>query len=226
VQASDREATFARIRDTKEGHPNLGGVVLDESSLSPTGVDAAQFRAALRRHANGVVVVTAAAQGQVAGLTVTSLVSLSLEPPLVCFAVSTAASAYPVLAACGTFEINFLAAEQAAIAARFATKGIDRFAPPTRWDRLPSGEPVLLDAPAHLRCEVSDRLVTGDHVLMIGRVLDTATRRPHEPLVYHEGSYASVRRPARSGGAGAPAWWTQWWRRGRRHGAAKPGKGH
>jgi flavin reductase (DIM6/NTAB) family NADH-FMN oxidoreductase RutF len=177
--------------------------VLEESWPAPAvGVDASEFRAALRRHPNGVVVVTAAADGQVAGLTVTSLVSLSLEPPLICFGIATAASSYPVLAKCQTFQVNFLAAEQAEIAVRFATRGVDRFAPPTRWETRATGEPVLLDAPAHLRCEVVERLSAGDHVLMIGRVLETETRRPHAPLVYHEGRYASLR----------PGGW-RWWRR-------------
>ena len=181
--------------------------MLDEQA----GVDIPQFRAALRRHANGVVVVTAAADGQVAGLTVTSLVSLSLDPPLICFGVATAASSYGVLAVCPTFEVNFLAEHQAEIAMRFATRGVDRFAPPTRWAVRPTGEPVLLDAPAYLRCEVEQRLPAGDHVLIIGRVVESRVRRAHAPLVYHEGRYSSVR----------PA---GWWRRWRRHGAQKRGR--
>jgi flavin reductase (DIM6/NTAB) family NADH-FMN oxidoreductase RutF len=182
---------------------SVGGVVLEESWAAPSaGVDATEFRAALRHHPNGVVVVTTAADGQIAGLTVTSLVSLSLHPPLVCFGISTAASAYPVLAKCQTFQVNFLAAEQAEVAVRFATRGVDRFAPPTRWETAPTGEPVLSNAPARMRCEVVDRLPAGDHVLIIGRALETATRRPHAPLVYHEGRYSSIRRGR----------W-RWWRR-------------
>jgi flavin reductase (DIM6/NTAB) family NADH-FMN oxidoreductase RutF len=168
--------------------------VLDESRAAPVdGVQPEEYRAVLRRHASGVVVVTAAAPGGgVAGITATSLVSLSLEPPLVCFAVAFAASAYGVLSACPTFAVNFLDADQAGIAVRFATPGIDRFGPPTRWAHLPTGEPVLLDAPAYLRCAVVDRVVAGDHLLVIGQVLQTAIHRGHRPLVYHEGAYGSV----------------------------------
>ncbi len=164
--------------------------MLDESRLD--GVGAEEYRAALRRHAAGVVVVTAA--GPV-GLTVTSLISLSLEPPLVSFAVAVTASAHDALTAAPTFVVNFLAADQAGIAVRFATTGIDRFAPPLRWSNLATGEPVLLDAPAYLRCAVTDRVPAGDHVLLIGQVLDTRAHRRHEPLLYHEGRYASVRSP-------------------------------
>jgi flavin reductase (DIM6/NTAB) family NADH-FMN oxidoreductase RutF len=158
-------------------------------------VDAGSFRAVLRRHASGVAVVTAAAGGQVAGLTVTSLVSVSLEPPLVCFALATAASVFPVFAAAQTFVVNFLAAEQEEIAIRFATSGIDRFAPPTRWSRLTTGEPQLSEAPAQLRCQVVGRPDAGDHQLVLGRVVATAIHRPHAPLVYHEGRYSSVLGP-------------------------------
>jgi flavin reductase (DIM6/NTAB) family NADH-FMN oxidoreductase RutF len=168
--------------------------VLDESRAAPVGgVQPEEYRAVLRRHASGVVVVTAAGpDGGVAGITATSLVSLSLEPPLVCFAVAFSASAHDVLAACTTFTVNFLDAGQAGIAVRFATPGIDRFGHPTRWAPLPTGEPVLLEAPAYLRCTVVDRVAVGDHLLIIGRVVQTAVHRGHRPLVYHEGGYASV----------------------------------
>ncbi len=176
-----------------------------------SGPDADAYRHALRRHPAGVVVVTATGpDGRLGGLTVTSLVSLSLDPPLVSFNVATSASAYDVIMRCRTFAVNFLAADQAGIAIRFATRGVDRFAPPTRWATLPGGEPVLLDAPAHLRCEVVDRIMAGDHTLLIGRVLESVVERRHTPLVYHEGHYSSVR-------AGRPTWWRRWRRQRVRH---------
>jgi len=191
-----------------------------EERRTASGVDADGFRSALRRHASGVVVVTSSsADGRVAGLTVTSLTSLSLHPPLVSFNIAHAASAYEVIANSSRFVVNFLAHDQTELAVRFASRGVDRFAPPTSWDRLPDGEPVLLDAPAWMECEVVDRISVGDHLLVIGRAGQASVVRGHAPLIYHEGRYSSLRTDAQR------RWWGRWRRREVRHEAEKPGSG-
>ena len=162
-------------------------------------VSADTFRGVFRRYATGVVVITAAAGGRrPAGLTATSLASVSLDPPLLSFAVSATASAWPAFAAAGSVVVNFLDADQHHIATRFATSGIDRFAAPTAWSWLASGEPVLDDAPSHLRAQVTHRLPVGDHVIVVARVIDAAvTAAPSDaPLVYHAGAYGTVARQA------------------------------
>lgn len=161
-------------------------------------VSADTFRSVFRRYATGVVVITTAAGGRPAGLTATSLASVSLDPPLLSFAVSATASAWPAFAAAGTIVVNFLDADQHHIATRFATSGIDRFAAPTAWSLLASGEPVLDDAPSHVRAHVTHRLPVGDHVIVVARVVDAAvTATPAAaPLVYHAGTYGTVARQA------------------------------
>lgn len=162
--------------------------------LVQRSVSADTFRSVFRRYATGVVVITATAGGRPAGLTATSLASVSLDPPLLSFAVSESASTWPAFAAAGSIVVNFLDAGQHHIATRFATSGIDRFAAPTAWSRLASGEPVLDDAPSHLRAHVTHRLPVGDHVIVVARVVDAAgAASPAEaPLVYHAGGYGTV----------------------------------
>ena len=152
-------------------------------------VDASIFRAAFRRHPAGVVVVTADAGNGPAGLTATSLTSVSLDPPMVSFAVATGASTWPTLRSAGTFVINLLGDEHARIAQHFATPGIDRFAAPTRWTRLSTGEPALLDAVSWLRCGTEQRVAVGDHTLVVGRVVDARVDGDSAPLVYHDRRY-------------------------------------
>jgi flavin reductase (DIM6/NTAB) family NADH-FMN oxidoreductase RutF len=152
-------------------------------------VDSATFRAAFRRHPAGVVVVTADAGDGPAGLTATSLASVSLEPPMVSFALASDASTAPTLLGAASFVVNLLADEHAPVAQRFATTGIDRFAEPTRWTRLPTGEPALLDAASWLRCETVQRVPVGDHTLLVGRVLEARVDRDAAPLVYHDRRY-------------------------------------
>ncbi|WP_091642874.1 flavin reductase family protein [Micromonospora pallida] len=167
-------------------------------TTDPTGVDSGTFRRAFRRHAAGVAVLTLAGPGGPVGVTVTSLASLSLTPPLLSFALATASSCWPSFQGAGSFVVNLLAAGQEDLAGRFATRGVDRFAAPTRWTRLPTGEPVLDDVPVSLRCTVEHRIPVGDHHLVVGRVLAVTTRAATAPLLYWDGAYTTVpeeRRP-------------------------------
>lgn len=156
------------------------------------GVAPADFRALFRAHPAGVTVVCADAGSGPAGFTATSLTSVSLDPPLVSFAIATSSSAWPTIRDAGSITVNFLAAEQHEIATRFATSGIDRFGGPTLWSRLETGEPVLDNAPAYLRAVVTDRIEAGDHHLVLALVADAETGGSHEPLVYHAGGYCAA----------------------------------
>lgn len=157
---------------------------------SPVG--AARFRAAFRQLAAGVVVVTFDAGGPPAGVTVTSFASVSLEPPLGAFAISTSASIWPHLLRAGTAVVNLLAHDQHELATRFATSGIDRFAPPVAWHRLATGEPVL-DGPGHrLRATVRERRPVGDHHLVVVEIVEVLGGA-RTALVYHDGAYHGVR---------------------------------
>lgn len=158
-------------------------------------VDAATFRSVFRRHAAAVVVITADAGHGPVGFTATSLVSVSLLPPLVAFAISTTASSWQTVSTAGSVVVNFLDAGQHELARRFATSGIDRFAEPTRWSTLGTGEPVLDEAPSYLRGLVEHRFSVGDHHLVVARLAGHAERRAHESLLYHDGRYAGTDRP-------------------------------
>ena len=78
------------------------------------------LRALLGRYPSGVCIVTVDAGGQKLGLTVGSLVSLSLEPPLVGFAVSRDAAMHELLREAGGCAISLLAAGQEWLAQHFA----------------------------------------------------------------------------------------------------------
>lgn len=156
------------------------------------GVTDDEFRSLFRSYPAGVTVVCADAGSGPAGFTATSLTSLSMRPPLVSFAIATGASAWPTFREATSVSINFLAAEQHDIAGRFATSGIDRFARPTLWSRLDTGEPVLDRAPAFLRAVIVSRLSAGDHQLVIAQVTDAEAGAAHEPLVYHAGAYCAA----------------------------------
>lgn len=149
----------------------------------------AHFTEAFRHHPAGVVVVTVDSGHGPAGFTATSLSSLSLDPPLVCFGIGVGSSSWPHLERATTVVVNFLAATQEFVARRFATSGIDRFGGPTAWHRLPTGEPALDGVAGRLRATVERLVPAGDHRLVIARVTDAWRGADQGPLVYHDGAY-------------------------------------
>lgn len=158
-------------------------------TLPGRAVGAEPFRRALAVHASGVVVITAQNDGVPVGLTATSFSSVSLEPPLVSFYVDQSSTTWPWLRGADHFCVNILASDQADLAARFATKGVDRFAPPTDWRPGPLGAPLLLDVSAHLICLPYETAEVGDHVLVVGLVAEANTHRHGRPLLYHQGRF-------------------------------------
>jgi flavin reductase (DIM6/NTAB) family NADH-FMN oxidoreductase RutF len=134
-------------------------------------VDPTEYAAALRQYAAGVVLLTVRDDIDDVGTTVTSLMSVSADPPLV--AIGLAAEGYPaeVLQLVGTGAVNVLAAEHAILASRFSSAG----RPSARhllgslpWHRGPVSDAVVLDgALAALDCRVSSVVEAGSHVLVL-----------------------------------------------------------
>ena len=130
-----------------------------------------ELREVMRRFPAGVAVVTVDADGERLGLTVASLVSLSLEPPLVGVSVSVHAALHAVLQRAGGFGVSLLAADQDHVAAHFA-----RGVPPIgHWHgialRSGDGPPLLEGAVGWLECRRAGDYRASDHTLFCGEVL-------------------------------------------------------
>ncbi|MEU6346656.1 flavin reductase family protein [Streptomyces sp. NPDC046977] len=154
------------------------------------GADA--FRSVFRRHAAGVAVITAAGT-RPAGFTATSLTSVSAEPPLVSFGISTAGSAWRTVADAAYLGVHILGEHQEDLAATFARSGADRFAPPTAWAPGPYGVPLLEDVSAWLVARVVSRIPAGDHRVVIAQAVAGAPDGPARPLLYHQGRFNALR---------------------------------
>lgn len=147
----------------------------------------AGFRSAFRSHPGGVAILTADAGNGPAGLTATSVCSVSVDPPAVAFSLSAISSAAPTIRAARTVVVHLLDADQLELAKTFSTSGIDRFADASTWDRLPTGEPYLPPAAAWMRGEIAGTLDIGGSALTVVRVLEVHVRDHREgstPLVY------------------------------------------
>ncbi|MBX9834116.1 MAG: flavin reductase family protein, partial [Burkholderiaceae bacterium] len=112
----------------------------------PPSFSTREFRDALGMFATGVTIVTARdAQGDLIGLTANSFNSVSLDPPLVLWSLSRAAASMAAFANGSHYAINVLAADQKALAERFATRGVDR------WSGV-EHNPGISDAPVLAGC--------------------------------------------------------------------------
>jgi flavin reductase (DIM6/NTAB) family NADH-FMN oxidoreductase RutF len=81
-------------------------------------------RSLFRRWPAGVSIVVADVDGHRHGRTVSSLVSLSLEPPLVGISVAHSASIHELLRGAETWAVSVLAGGQDELAQRFARSGV------------------------------------------------------------------------------------------------------
>jgi len=125
------------------------------------------------------------------GITINSLTSLSLEPPLLMWNLQKSSDTYKDWRDAEYFAVSMLRADQAYLAQRFAVCGEHGFAE----DELARGEagcPMLADCLATFECALHARYEEGDHVIMVGEVLATLPRSDAAPLTYHKGLYGSV----------------------------------
>jgi flavin reductase (DIM6/NTAB) family NADH-FMN oxidoreductase RutF len=144
----------------------------------------------MRHHGGGVAVVTVSGADGPAGFTVTSLTAASLHPPLLSFLVNHESRSWPAVRAADHLGVHLLGAGQRDLAALFARRGADRFAPPTRWTWGPDDVPVLLDATVRIGCTRRDIVPVGDHFLIVGEVRWAERTGPGgDPLLYAHGDF-------------------------------------
>jgi 3-hydroxy-9,10-secoandrosta-1,3,5(10)-triene-9,17-dione monooxygenase reductase component len=152
------------------------------------------LRSAMRRFAAGIAVATFVSDGERNGLTVGSLVSLSLEPPLVGISIGLDSARYEPLRQAGRFAVSILAGDQEAVAQHFARSGIP---PLALWRGIPlraseHSEPLIDGAVAWLGCFTRAEHWAGDHTLFVGEVDWIELGREAPALVYFHGTYESV----------------------------------
>ena len=148
-------------------------------------------RSLFRRWPAGVSVVVAELDGRRHGLTVSSLVSLSLDPPLVGISIAHQASLHELLRGAGAWTASVLAGDQEHLAQHFA-----RSVPPlVLWNGIEVREddPRLLSGAAGwLKAVTVDQFVTGDHTFFVGRVESVEEGTAATSLSYLHSGYVSL----------------------------------
>jgi flavin reductase (DIM6/NTAB) family NADH-FMN oxidoreductase RutF len=148
-------------------------------------------RSLFRRWPAGVSVVVAEVDGRRAGLTVSSLTSLSLEPRLIGISIALDASLHELLREAGEWAVSMLAGEQAELAQHFA-----RSVPPIAlWNGIDvrDDDPRLLaGAVGWIVAKTVDEIRTGDHTFFVGEIQSLAEGQADTSLAYVHRGYRSL----------------------------------
>lgn len=159
----------------------------------PRPVDASRaesFRDALRAVASTVSIVTASHGERQHGMTVTSVMSVSMRPPALAVCINRSTLLHDIMTAGRAFCVNFLREDQSDLSALFSDPatvamrfdGLD-------WALEPGKPGRLRNAQASILCVQTATLDHGTHTLFVGDVVDVRACSTPEPLLYHNASY-------------------------------------
>jgi flavin reductase (DIM6/NTAB) family NADH-FMN oxidoreductase RutF len=148
------------------------------------------LRYALGRFTTGVTIVaTDAGDGHVHCMTINSFASLSLDPPLVLWTLRTRSARYATYSGSKIFSVSVLADSQVDLARKHAAPPAGGFAE-RNWKAFLGGCPVIDGACAHFICKNHTEVTKGDHVILIGEIIEFA-EYDHAPLLFMSGKYFS-----------------------------------
>lgn len=160
-----------------------------------------EYRRAIGTFATGVAVITTARDGELKGITVNAVSSVSLEPLLLLVCIARGAHILPYMVESGVFTVNVLADDKEAIARQFSAgqhENRDLFGLPYRIGE--TGAPILDNTLSFLECRVQARLPGGDHDIFLGEVVRAGVQRPDAgPLIFYRGGYTGLRPEERAG---------------------------
>jgi len=142
----------------------------------------------------GVVLVSARSEHGYRGLTASSLVSISVDPPMVLVGLEREAATRAAVVEGKAFNVSVLTRSQEFIADRFAGRApaID-----PGWDGVPhrvgaNGIPVIEGCAAWLECRLVDIHPAGDHDICVGEVT-AASAGSGDPLILWDRAFWTLR---------------------------------
>jgi flavin reductase (DIM6/NTAB) family NADH-FMN oxidoreductase RutF len=151
----------------------------------------AEQKALFRRWPAGVSVVVAEVEGRRIGLTISALVSLSLEPALVGVSVARSAALHELLVEAEEWGVSILAGDQERVAQHFA-RGVP---PIAMWTGIEvrADDPRLLEGAAGwLVARTVDRVAAGDHSFFVAAIERLEEGRAATSLVFSNGEYRAL----------------------------------
>ncbi|MDU0290766.1 flavin reductase family protein [Saccharothrix longispora] len=157
-----------------------------------------ELRQAMRNFATGVCIASTFRDGPEGrthdAVTVNSLLSLSLDPPLVALSLHRDSGFLRDLLASGVWSVSVLDVGADDVARTFAR---DRAERARAIDTLSASvgtrtNTLVVDAPSSMECELRQHIEVGDHVMVIGEVVAVGLQERRPPLIFLHGKYQSL----------------------------------
>ncbi len=188
--------TGAALRPVAAGGQATGVTVAGKVLKTPLDaldatVDVKALRHCLGQFGTGVTVIaTRAADGHLVGLTANSFGALSLDPPLITWALRVSSPSLPAFDAAERFVVSVLAEAQVEVSRQFASHGKNKF-DGIDYAQNQYGLPMIHGAAAWFECRTVSRQIAGDHCLFIAEV-ESFTSADTAPLLFHAGGYFAL----------------------------------
>ncbi len=151
--------------------------------------DPTELRGVFGAFPSGVAALAATVDGVPEVLVASSFqVGISLDPPMVLFAVQEQSTTWPALRRAERIGVSILSTSHTSVIRQLASKNKGN-----RWDdvdaeTLPSGAILLHGAAAWIECEITHDYAAGDHRLIVLTVTGTFLH-DDTPLVFHRSAF-------------------------------------
>lgn len=156
------------------------------------------LRGVMRNFATGVCIVTTYVDGprgrQHDAVTVNSLTSVSLRPPLVSVCLRRGSGFLADMLTTKVWAVSILDVGSDDIARRFARDRASRAAAVQALSASPGERTgaLVLDSPGWMECALREHFEAGDHTVAIGEVLAVGTQERRPPLIFLHGRYHAL----------------------------------
>src|SRR5690349_16425096 len=151
--------------------------------------DGEDLRGLMRFVPHNVAVLAVEHEENRMGVTLSSLVSLSLDPPLVGISVGKQASCYELLRRAGAFAVSLLGSGQEELARRFASG----HPPIVHWRGVETREgrvaPLVEGGVGWIEARTVAEHDVGDHTFFVGAVVTVERGPSTQALMYRDREY-------------------------------------
>lgn len=172
------------MSDAPAGTPALDLVAFDEDPMA--------LRTTFALFPSGVAALSAVVDGEPVVLVASSFqVGISMDPPLVLFAVQHTSSSWPKLRTNDRIGVSVLGEAHDLAARQLASKAGDRFAG-LETTTLDSGAHFLHGAPVWIEASIHSEVPAGDHDVVLLQVHAMGTAPDTEPLVWHSSGFRTL----------------------------------
>lgn len=173
--------------------PFTADYVVPADELGQTYIARADFSAIFGDHPAGIAVITAQSPDGPVGLTVSSVSSVSAEPPIIGFSLQARSGSALLVAQADSLLVHLLDASNLGLAQAFATHGAPRFGDAMDWEWLPTGEPILKGVGRVMRVHPLARIQAGPALVFNAGVVEILGTEPNgAPMVYHRRQFHTL----------------------------------